>query len=228
MGKYNKSDNIHKKKSHKRKFHIGVWSVVGLVLVAAFYLFYDLKIDTGEVLEPPLAQYSTDTKNDFTEIDEDEFYIKIDSDWEQIEGASNSQPGKLYSYINYPDGFTARKLDIYIGGYPYLFDTNKIQKVAIEGDRLIPTGISDQCFSEVKRSIDDPVYETIEWSWDGVTFPCNPSSITNIVTAGDDNVILAMKGESGYTREYTIVYTDHTNKIDNSIFTRALQTFLTK
>ncbi len=228
MAKYNQADNIHKKKSHKRKFHIGVWSVVGLVLVCSFYLFYDLKIDTGEVLEPPVSSYSTESSDDYTEINEEEFYIKIASEWEKNDGESNSQPGKLYSYINYPDGFTARKLDIYIGGYPALFDTNKIQKVIIDGERLIPLGISDQCFGEVKRSIDNPIYETIEWSWDGVTFPCNPSSITNIVTAGDDDIILSMTGKSSETREYTIVYTDHTNKIDNDIFTHALKTFFTK
>src|SRR5680860_537826 len=176
MGKYYKADNIHKKKSHKRRFHIAIWSAVGLVLVLAFYLFYDLKIDTGEILESPVSKYSTESSEDYTEIDEEEFYIKIFSDWSRTNENSESQSYRYYSYINYPDGFTARKLDIYIGGYPTLFDTNKIQKVTVDGNRLISLGISDQCFGEVKRAIDNPIYETIEWSWNGVTFPCNPSS----------------------------------------------------
>lgn len=227
MSKYHQSDNIHKKHSHKRKFHIGVWTAVGLVLVMIFYLLYDLRIDDGTKLESPGTLSSTEEEAVFTELDEKEFYMKIPDIW-NAKKADITDKYDHYSYESSDIEFNARTLDVYIGGFPHRFSTNKIHKVRVDGNRLIPSAISHQCFDEVLAGDEDAVRDITQWSWNGVTFPCNPSSITDMVTAGDDDIILAMTGDSEVTREFTVVYTDHSNKIDNSIFTEALGSFIVK
>jgi len=227
MSKYHQNNNIHKKDSHKRKFHIGVWSAVGLVLVMIFYLLYDLRVDDGSQLESPASVYSTESETVFTEIDEAEFYIKLPLKW-NAKASDITDKYQHYSYESSDVEFSARTLDIYIGGFPSRFETNKINKVRVDGNRLIVSSISPQCFDEVLTQDTTAVRETTQWQWNGVAFPCNPSSIIDVVTAGDDDIILAMTGDSNVTREFTIVYTDHSNKIDNDIFTEALGTFRAK
>ncbi len=227
MSKYHQNDNIHKKDARKRKFHIGVWSAVGLILVMLFYLMYDLKVDDSTTLESKATVSSTETDKVYTEIDENEFFVKMPEQW-NAKKADTTDKYQHYSYESSDAEFTARTLDVYIGGYPHRFDTNMIHKVRIDGERLIPSAISPQCFDEVLAEDKDAIRETTEWSWNGVVFPCNPSSVIDVVAAGDDDIILAMTGTSAITREFTIVYTDHSNKIDNSIFTEALGTFKVK
>ncbi len=227
MSRYHHSDNIYKKGSRRRKFHIGVYSVVGLVLVMVFYLFYDLRVDDGTRLESPPTVRSTDSEAIFTEFDEEKFYIKLPLEW-NAKATDITEAYRHYSFESSDERFSARTLDIYIGGFPHRFDANRVHKVRVDGNRLIPSAISPQCFDEVLAADENAIRETTQWNWNSVTFPCNPSSVLSVVVAGDDDIILAMIGDSSITREFTIVYTDHSNKIDNAIFTEALRTFRVK
>lgn len=216
--------HIQRRKDHRRFTPLSVFIVVvgtAAVLFGAFvwYNSRDSAVTVDNSRNKPINSTIEPADADYKLVEEVEFTMKLPPEWREDDRRFDEN----FQYITYvadDEKTTGREMTVYIGEQHELDPVTKIVPVTTGANSLSPAKISPQCSSFTNFEDKQAVQETARW--EGVSFPCSPNEITNYIGVGvpDEGYGFELRGQKFYIR-----YTDHSARMDNSVFLNILRSF---
>lgn len=168
-------------------------------------------------------------------IDEPLFKLNLPGDW--VLQKKDDRPVKAYYFKSAKGGLGdgGRTLVLYIDGQAGVYSMNRVVPVSAQGNKLSLGQISDNCAqftgpgassAQAAQSLPDTVAR-----WQNISFLCDLSHVnrnaTGISSAEGMNYVSVI-GPSGATHRYFMLYTDHNDQPDYTIFNGILTSFEAK
>jgi len=222
------SYRLGKRRSSHRKRNI-VIAAVFLLLILAGTVWVNLYLRSDTVIDPPPPAYTTrvvasdEGTKSFTE---GIFSLSLPKDWVFVD--HKTAPYNVYSWHNTKTNPGIQQLQVYIDTIPKSLAVNRVLPVQSEGNRVIPTTVSDNC-SDFTGSKSSGSTTTLA-KWGGINFLCDLGNYERDVvgTSSSDGVnVVNLTGASG-THKIFFTYTDNGMTPDFTIFTDAIQGFRLK
>lgn len=234
ISSFQHKENVHKKlrrrKIARRIFVLSLIPVFGLALL----IVRDSR--TEPVIESQQSgEVRSITKdNDEIEFTEPSYSFKAPLDWVR-KGPGDSGKYDTVVFVSGEDSSSARKIEIYEGETPELFESNRLLPISLNaaGTNILPGEMSDRCFTFTTPGDEDRDQDSVPAAqvatWEGVQFKCNFSKIGNVAATGNkesNSATMIFGPETKNT--YMFVYTDQTSRPDYTIFTDMLKSFRVK
>lgn len=214
--------NHHKWKPLILLAMVGLIAAVA-VIIGRFYLRANTVIDP-----PPPVVTTRVTGNDEAtrHFNEGIFSLMLPQDWVFV--GRQTSPYDVYTWHNTKENPGIRQLQIYIDTIPVKLGVNRVLPVQGEGDRVIPTTISDTCANFTGDKV--PGSATTPAKWGGINFLCDLANYERDVsgTSSTDGInTVVLTGSTGKHKVF-FTYTDNDSTPDFTIFTDAVQSFQLK
>ena len=217
-------------RSGAKIFIVFAFITVVVLLLLGFLLWHfilnsdDATITSFEKKGDVTAVAAVATK-DFTT---DTFSITLPDGWEFL-GKQHPRIDETYfSYKSEVKDYENRWLNVYVDVFPTDYQLNRAMIVAVEGDKLLPGQISDNCRKFDGAPESGTLTGARAWSatWNDVSFTCNISSAVNhIGTVTDTGYGAEVIGATSGAHKYFFVYIDHNAHPDQSILKNAVKSF---
>lgn len=164
---------------------------------------------------------------DFTQ---DEFKISLPDGWKLLGLKNPYYNQKYYEYQSTVKDYDNRWLRVYVDVIPQDYVLNKLLPITVEGNRLKPGAMSDDCKSFTgapKPGSGQTNSQSWKATWSDISFICDMASQQNQVgTANAANgYAVPVTGPTKGTHTYFFVYIDQNIRPDTSILTNAIKSF---
>jgi hypothetical protein len=225
---------------HRARYRNGLTIVAGCVIIASIgfgiwgLLTHDVR---GVVITGDNKVIATQVAGDNTDaiiIDEPLFTMKLPKDW--VLNSKDQAPSPAYYFKATKKYADSRTLNIFIdNSSANLFAVNRMVPVASLDNKLSVGQVSDNCAqftgtgaasAQAAQSQKDTTAR-----WQGVSFLCDLSNVNRnaVGTSSSEGVNqVTLTGPSGQKHRYFLIYTDHSDQPDYSIFNDALASFEAK
>jgi len=201
---YHYDDNTFKKLSRRHRFLWIVVLVAFVIFIIVGFIIYDgLTAKTVVTETAPESQTLGQTVQQKV-FDEETYTLTTDPTWSEIEVRDDEFVQRRYHSVE--NGLVVRDLAIYVNKYPDDLPVTHVVPVEINGNKLIPLGISPNCdtLQETKSNKVD-----ITVSWAGVKFLCDPDLNAYLATASHNETGVGIElGGTFSDATYFFVYRD--------------------
>jgi hypothetical protein len=225
---------------HRARYRNGLTIVAGCIIIVSigFGIWGLLTRDVRGVVitgdnQAITTQVAGDSTDDIT-IDEPLFTMKLPKDW--VLNKKDQTPNLVYYFKATKKYADSRNLNIFIDDSSAdLFAVNRMVPVTGLDNKLSVGQVSDNCAqftgtgtpsAQAAQSQKDTVAR-----WQGVSFLCDLSHVNRNavgISSGEGINQVTLTGASGQKHRYFLVYTDHSDQPDYSIFNDALASFEAK
>ena len=181
-----------------------------------------------------VTRVAGDTTNNVV-VDEPFFRLELPGDW--VLEKKDERPRKVYYFKSIKSGLGdgTRTLVMYVDGETSSYAVNRIVPVSAQNNRLVVGQTSNNCSeftgpgtssAQAAQSLPDTIAR-----WQNISFLCDLSHMNRntIGTSSSEGINkLSVTGPSGTTHAYFMLYTDHNDKPDYTIFEKILASFEAK
>lgn len=223
------SYRLGKRHVSHRKRHVVVFLVV-LILIAAGAIAVKTYFKPDTTISAPPAPVSTkviDSNGGTKHFDEGIFTISLPADWKFVGHQTASY--NIYTWHNTKTNPGVEQLQIYLDTIPASLGVNRVLPVQGNGNRVVPTEVSDNCANFTGNKVPGP--ENTPAKWDGINFLCDLGNYERDVvgTSSSDGInIVKLAGSTTGHHNLFFAYTDNGPTPDYTIFTDAVQSFRLK
>jgi len=222
------SYRLGKRQISHRKWKLLALAIV-LVLLGAGALWAKFYLRANTVIDPPppaVTTQVTGNKEATKQFDEGLFTIDLPKDW--VFTGHETARYSVYSWHNTKENPGVQQLQIYVDTIPADLGVNRVLPVQGEGNRAVPTTVSDTCANFTGNKV--PGSATTPAKWDGIDFLCDLANYERDVvgTSSTDGINMVRLTGSRGTHKIFFAYTDNSGTPNFTIFTNAVQSFQLK
>lgn len=213
---------------HKRNV---VLLAFGVPMIIAGALFAKSFFNANTVISPPppaVVTNVTSNEGPTKQFDEGVFTISLPTDWVYTGRQTEIAPYAPYTWHNTKANPGVEQLAVYVDTIPTNLGVNRVLPVQGEGDRTIPTTVSDTCADFTGNKV--PGSATTPAKWDGINFLCDLANYERDVvgTSSADGVnTVKVTGSTG-SHQIFFTYTDNGATPNFTIFEDAVSSFRLK
>ncbi|MDX1766171.1 MAG: hypothetical protein R3313_04435, partial [Candidatus Saccharimonadales bacterium] len=140
---YHYDDNTFKKLSRR---HRVLW--IGVLIVLVVFTIISLVIYDGLTANTTVTEVKSETATlgetvEQKVFDEETYTLTTDPNWREADPFQTRLNAKKYQSI--VNGLVVRDLEVYVNDKPFEFPSTHVIPVEIEGNKLIPLGVSPKC-----------------------------------------------------------------------------------
>lgn len=211
--------------SHKIAAALLFIAICGTVFGVVWLVKYLQPENTVSQSEPRTTHVSVAAPKTKT-VKGDGFSMEVPEKWKSVK---NDTIYNMYSWQGTGKVDSPRRVDVYVDKLPTTMSLNRMLPVKADNDGLVIAGdVSENCVNFTDKKNMNRLTGDAPAKWSGINFYCDMSNyVRNVVGIGssDGTNFVRVKGESGKTHKFFIVYTDHSAEADYDVFTDILDSF---
>ncbi|HEY1835416.1 MAG TPA: hypothetical protein VGG13_01190 [Candidatus Saccharimonadales bacterium] len=215
--------------SHRKRYAVLLFVLIVLIAGGIFAAKHYFTSDTV-ISSPPPAVVSrvTATYGSTKRFNEGIFTISLPADWVFV--SHQTAASNIYTWHNTAGGDPGvEQLQIYVDTIPANLGVNRVLPVQGNGNRVIPTEVSDNCADFTGDKV--PGLPATPAKWDNINFLCDLANYERDVvgTSSSDGInVVKLTGVTTGRHNLFFAYTDNGSTPDFTIFTNAIQSFRLK
>lgn len=217
------------RRPHSAKVFLATIAIIGVVVLLVWLIIHrDVSNSTGPKSNVPIITDLQENNDATITIDEDLFTMKLPKDWRLVEH-KQSQEINAYIWVATKEDQDDRRLTLHVDIMPKIYKLVKLQPLIPNGDNVLLGNLSDDCVNfaggagAAQRKQGN---EPFEAKWENVIFTCDPIINNQTIGTGTagSGIATTLSGSKG-THKFFFFYEDYNIHPNDSIFTKALQSF---
>ncbi len=213
----------------KRNIALAVLAVILLVVAGVWAESYFRANTTISPPPAPITSIVTSNQGPAKQFDQGIFTLSLPADWVYKGQQRQTAPYAPYLYENTKTNPGVEQLEIYVDTIPTTLGVNRVLPVQVEGARIVPTTVSDNCADFTGNKV--PGSTSTPAKWDGFNFLCDLGNYERDVvgTSSSDGInTVKLTGQATGTHQLFFTFTDNGSTPNFNIFTDALSSFRLK